>query len=175
MVSFYHFETGWFLEPGAVPLDAFADHWITKGVGGIYWDHLLSWWKVRRDPRVLMLSYEQMIAMPEDSIRRVAAFCEIPLDDALLALTLERSSIGFMLAHKDRFDDAMDRRASEIRCNLPPGNDSAKVRKGVVGGHKAELSDAVATRLDAVWRETVTPITGHADYASLEAALRAGA
>jgi len=174
LVSFYHFTSGWFLEPGAVSLDDFADNWITKGVGGVYWDHLLSWWKVRRDPRVLMLSYEQMIARPEDSIRRVAAFCEIPLDDELLALTLERSSIEFMLAHKDRFDDAMDRRASEVRCNLPPGSDSAKVRKGGVGGHKAELSDAVAARLDAIWRERVTPVTGHADYASLEAALRAG-
>lgn len=175
LVSFYHFTSGWFLEPGTVALDAFADYWITKGVGGVYWDHLLSWWKVRGDPGVLLLSYEQMIAEPEASIRRVAAFCDLPLDGDLLALTLERSSIGFMLAHKDRFDDAMDRHASEIRCNLPPGSDSAKVRKGVVGSHKAELSEAVAARLDATWRETVSPVTGYADYAALEAGLRAGA
>ena len=40
-----------------------------------------------------------------------------------------------MLAHKDRFDDAMMRKMSEERCNLPPGSDSAKVREGRVGSH----------------------------------------
>jgi hypothetical protein len=28
--------------------------------------------------------------------------------------------------------------------------------------------------MDAKWREIVTPVTGHADYAALEADLRAG-
>lgn len=175
LVSFYRFMEGWFIEPGAIPMSEFADDWIAHGVGSSYWDHLLSWWKVRHAPNVLMLSYEQMLAEPEQSIRRVAAFCDLPVDDALLALTLERSSIGFMLAHKDRFDDAMNRRVSEARCNLPPGSDSAKVRQGGAGGHAGELSPQIAEKLDARWRETVTPVTGHADYASLEAALRAGA
>ena len=61
-----------------------------------------------------------------------------------MALALERSSIGFMLAHKDRFDDALMRRVSEVRCNIPPGGNSAKVRKGGVGGHVGELPPAIA-------------------------------
>ena len=175
VVSFHHFMSGWFLEPGAVSLEEFAAMYLARSPIGSYWGHLLSWWKVRHDPAVLLLSYEHMIAEPEAAIRRVAAFCGIPLTDELLALALERSSIGYMLAHKDRFDDALMRRASEARCNLPPGGDSAKVRKGGVGGHVKDLPPATAAAMDAKWREIVTPVTGHADYAALEADLRAGA
>ena len=170
LVSMYRFMEGWFLEPGAVPIEAFAANWAEHDE---YWKHLVSWWAVRDQPNVLVFSYEGMTADPEGHIRRLAAFCSLPLDDALMALTLERSSIGFMLAHKNRFDDAMMREVSERRCNLPPGSDSAKVRKGGVGGHKAELPPSIAASLDAKWAELATTATGFADYAALEAAVRA--
>jgi hypothetical protein len=173
LVSFYRFMEGWFLEPGAVSIGDFAENWIARSGGGnSYWGHLLSWWAVRDNPEVLVLSYEGMTAQPEATIRQVAAFCGIALDDALLALTLERSSFDFMLAHKDRFDDLMMRTASETRCNLPSGSDSAKVRKGGSGGHRAELTPEIAAALDAKWAELVTTATGFADYAALEAEVR---
>lgn len=174
MVSMYRFMEGWFFEPGAIPMGEIAADRMADTQGG-YWNHLLSWWAVRHEPNVLLLSYEHMSAEPEAHIRRLAAFCGIPLDDQLLALTLERSSLAFMLAHKDRFDDAMMRRLSEERCGLPPGGDSAKVRAGKVGSHRQELPAEAAAALDARWTEVVTPKLGFPDYASLEAALRAGA
>jgi len=169
-VSMYRFMEGWFLEPGAVPLEDFAPHWLQNES---YFKHLLSWWNVRADANVLVFTYEAMTADPAGHIRRLAAFSGLPLDDDLLALTLERTSIAYMLAHKDRFDDAMMRAVSETRCGLPPGSDSAKVRKGGVGGHKAELPASVGAAIDAKWAELVTPATGFADYAALEAAARA--
>ena len=174
-VSMHKFMEGWFLERGAVSTDAFAETWIARadsGAGQDYWSHLLSWWAERDNPAVLILSYEQMSAEPEATIRRVAAFIGVPLDDQLMALTLERSSLGFMLTHKDRFDDLMMRTASETRCNLPPGSDSAKVRQGGSGGHKAVLSAATAAAIDARWAELVAPVTGFANYAALEAEVR---
>ena len=77
-----------------------------------------------------------------------------------------------MLAHKDRFDDLLMRTASEVRCNLPPGSDSAKDRRGGSGSHRQELSPEISDALDAKWREIVTPATGFADYAALEAEVR---
>jgi hypothetical protein len=170
LVSMYRFMEGWFLEPGAVSIEEFAGHWLRRDE---YFKHLVSWWNVRADPNVLVFTYEAMTADPAGHIRRLAAFCGLPLSDELLALTLERSSIAFMLLHKDKFDDAMMRAVSEARCNLPPGSDSAKVRKGGVGGHRAELPASVAAAIDARWAELVTPATGFADYAALEAAARA--
>ena len=120
---------------------------------------------------MLLFSYEAMSAEPERHIRRLAQFCDIALDDTLLALTLEHSSLPFMLAHKDRFDDAMLRKLSEQVCNLPPGSDSAKVRRGSVGSHRDELPAAIAEALDARWREVVTPKLGYETYADLQATL----
>ena len=110
---------------------------------------------------------------PEGHIRKVAAFCGLPLDEALLAKTLEHASLAFMLAHKDRFDDAMMRRASEEIAGLPPGGESSKVRKGGTGQHAYELTPELIARIDAKWARLVTPVTGFADFASLDAAVRA--
>ncbi|MDB5480600.1 MAG: hypothetical protein JWO83_1653 [Caulobacteraceae bacterium] len=174
LVSMYRFMEGWFLEPGAVPIAEFARGWLTERKDGSgYWNHLISWWEQRDNPDVLLLSYEQMTIDPESNVRRLAAFCGLALEDDLLKLTLEHSSLAFMLAHKDRFDDAMMRRLSEERANLPPGGDSAKVRKGGVGGHAGELPPEVDAAMDAMWAKVVTPKLGFADYAAMEAALRA--
>ncbi len=174
MVSMFKFMEGWFIEPGTVAIADFARANLSRlGKGQDYYHHLVTWWEQRENPDVLVLSYEHMTADPERTIRRLAAFCGIALDDELLALTLERSSLGYMLQYKDRFDDAMMRAMSERKCNLPPGSDSSKVRKGGVGGHKAELPPEIAAAIDDAWREHVTPKIGFADYAALEQALRA--
>ena len=56
--------------------------------------------------------------------------------------------------------------------NLPLGGDSAKVRKGGVGGHYEELSERVDAAMDAIWAKIVTPKLGFSDYASLNFELR---
>jgi hypothetical protein len=173
LVSMHRFMEGWHLEPGCVTIDQFAPAWAAGMTGSSYWRHLLSWWSQRNNPDVLLLSYEHMSADPAWAIRRLAAFCGIPLDDALLALTLERSSLAFMLRHKDRFDDLLMRQASEARCGLPPGSDAAKVRAGQIGDHRREFTPETTRRMAATWAKLVTPILGFPDYPALEAALRA--
>lgn len=169
LVSMYNFFDGWFLEPGAVAFDDFAQARLSNS-GPDYWHHLISWWGQRDNPDVLLLTYEGMTADPEGTIRRLAAFSGIALDDELLALTLRNASREFMLQHKDRFDDPMMRRLSEVRCNLPPGSDSAKVRPKATSAPDL-MSTALEAKLAQVWQERVTPATGLADYAALRAAL----
>jgi hypothetical protein len=174
LVSMFRFTEGWFFEPGAISIAEFARaRTLAKPEEPMsYWSHLLSWWAERDNPNVFLTSYECMTDAPEATIRRLAAFCGIPLDDDLLALTLERTSLAFMLAHKDRFDDLMMRQLSEERCGLPPGSDSAKVREGRVGGHVKELPADIAAEMDTIWTRMVTPKTGFDGYGALEAALR---
>ena len=124
---------------------------------------------------MLLMSYEHMTDDPALALRRLAAFSGLPMDDRALAFTLERSSLAFMLRHKDRFDDFLMREASERLCGLPTGSDSAKVRKGGVGGYKGELSPETIAALDRRWAKVVAPETGLADYAALDADLRARA
>ena len=172
-VSDYHFMEGWWFEPGSISLAEFLERPLTRrGTGRDYWHHLLSWWAERDNPNVLLLSYEHMSVAPEETIRRLARFAGLALDEALLKLTLEHSSLAFMRAHKDRFDDRMMREHSERVAALPKGSDSAKVREGKVGSHKAELTGDIGRAIDAVWTETVTQATGFADYAAFENAVR---
>lgn len=173
MVSMYHFMEGWFFEPGTISIADFARMRLANPNPRLgYWHHLVTWWEQRDNPDVLLFSYEQMSAEPEETVRRLARFSGIALDDALLKLTLERSSLAFMLAHKDRFDDKMMRDLSEARAGLPKGSDSAKVRAGKIGSRR-ELPEDVAALLDEKWAESVTAKYGFKDYAEFDAAVRA--
>lgn len=172
-VSMFRFMEGWFIEPGTVSMEQFYQGWVRPGPqGNNYWGHLLNWWEQRDNPDVLLLTYEHMIAAPEAHVRMLAEFCDIALDDDLLALTLERSSFAYMLEHKSRFSDPMMLELSEQRCGFAAGSDSAKVRKGGVGGHKKELSSEIGAAIDAAWAEYIEPETGFPDYSALDTAIR---
>jgi hypothetical protein len=171
LVSAFRFEEGWMFEPGSVSIEEFSRGYVRRGARRDYWNHLASWWPHRNDADVLMLSYEQMNRDLESMVRRIAAFVGIELDAALLDIVLRQSSLEFMLAHKDRFDDRLMRERSERIAGLPPGSDSAKVRKGRVGEHKTELPAAIAAELDQIWREDIEAKFGFPTYAALSAAL----
>ena len=59
-----------------------------------YWNHLVSWWNVRDNPNVLCLPYEGMTADPAGTSAAWPPSAALPLDDDLLALTLERQLAG---------------------------------------------------------------------------------
>ena len=171
LVSMYRFMEGWFLEPGAVSLEAFARANYVNDPDKGYWGHLRSWWDVRDNPNVLMLSYEAMNADPTLTIKRVAEFCNIRLDDELLAITLKHSSLAYMLENKHQFDDHMFVELSESVAGIPKGSDSAKVREGKVGGHAKVLSPELIATLDDIWASQITARYGFNTYQDMAAAL----
>jgi hypothetical protein len=175
LVSIFRFMEGWFLEPGTVTLDEFTRFRLDVPTDTGYFGHLLSWWARRGNPAVLLMTYEQMSADPAGTIRRVAAFCDIALDDELLALTLERSSLAWMLQHKRQFADPMMHAAAVRVCGIPDEMGTGKVRRGRVGGHADEMSPALSDEIDRRWRAIVTPVLGFDSYAALAAALDGGA
>ena len=168
--AMYHFMVGFLIEPGTVSLEQFFETWAHGGGPGgeNYWRHLKSWWAVRHSPDVLILSYNDLLGDRTNSVRRVAEFAGIALDDELLALTLERSSRAYMLEHVHRFDEAMIARFSETAGGRPVGRDRAKVRPGTDGDHKAEIPAAVAERIDAIWEREIAGPLGIANFKELE-------
>jgi len=172
LVSGYRFMEGWWFEPGTIAIDEWArESFMNPEEGKGYWNHLISWWEQRERADVFLLAYEQMKRDLSGTIRRVADFVDIELDDELLGVVERHASFDFMLAHKDRFDDKMMRERSEAVVGLPPGSDSSKVRKGAVGEHRQELSPEITAGLDAIWQREITPRTGFAHYEDLAAAL----
>ena len=101
-ISVYRFFEGFMFEPGTIDLDTFF-RWRNPpekmGERG-YWHHLASWWEQRNNPDVLLLCYEDMVADLPNTVRRVAAFMDIPLDGELFACVERQASRKFMLEHK---------------------------------------------------------------------------
>ena len=170
-VSSFRFMEGWFFETGSVAIETSAREYLKVGARRDYWHHLATWWPHRHDEDVLMLSYERMTHDFASSVRRIARFIDVDLDDELFDIVSRQSSLDFMLAHKDRFDDRLMRERSERVIGLPPGSDSAKVRKGKVGEHVNELSAEISAEFDRVWREQIESKLGFSSYAELSDAL----
>lgn len=167
-VSFYKFMDGWFLEKGAVRIDEFVERVMLEGEGADdYWSHLLSWWPRRDDEDVRLYFFEDMKLELEPVVRDVAAFLNIDLDKELLRIVLCQSSMEFMKAHEDQFDDNLLRDKRDASIGLPPGGESSKVNTGKVGGHRTALSPDIKDRFDEIWRERVLPVTGAATYDEL--------
>lgn len=173
LVSSFRFVEGWFFETGAFSITEYAENsFLHPEEGKGYWNHLLSWWSQRDNDNVLLLSFEWMKHNLPETVRRVADFIGIELDEALFELTVRQASFDFMLAHKDRFDDKLLRVRSEKIGRLPPNSDSSKVRAGKVGSHTHELTDALRQQLDAIWQETIEPELGFGSYERFSQALR---
>ena len=169
-VSMYHFFSGWFFEPGTIELDEFMPVWLIGGPSGLtYFKHLLSWWARRDEADTLLLDYRWVVANKRRTISMLADLCELPADEAVLDLVEHRTSREFMVEHKAPFADRMMRNMSEVKAGVPAGGDSAKVRSK--DAERKELPQSVIEAIDAAWAEEIEPVTGHADYASLAAAL----
>jgi len=96
-----------------------------------WFKNLESWWPHRNDENVLFLSYAEIIRDIEGTVRKVAFFCGIPIDESSMPRIVERCSIGFMKKHWDKFDPRL-RRISRSPAEF--------VRKGVAGAGRNELT-----------------------------------
>jgi hypothetical protein len=169
-VSLYRFFDGWHIERGAIAMEDFFPLWLGGGPGGCdYVTHLLSWYARRGEPGTLLASYRWAAKNRTAMIRRLADFLGLALTDEQVALVEHMTTRDFMSAHDDRFDDAMICAAMEARIGVPAASDSTKVQ--AVASDVGVLPAVVAAQIDALWAEKVAPVTGHADFASLAAAL----
>lgn len=100
--------------------------------------HLRAWWPHRNDANVLHLRYEDMAADLEGSIRKVARFLGIAIDEERMPAILEKCGFAYMKKHTERFD---------IRMGIyqPGAATTGFIRKGVVGDSRTAMTpDALA-------------------------------
>ena len=172
VVSLFHFFNNWMFEANSVSIADFARKiYLTDRFQGGYWRHLISWWEHRQNNNVLLLCYEEMKRNTPASVRRIAAFLGITLDETLLSLIVRQSSLDFMLKHGDRFNDLLMRELMVSQGLHPAGGDASKVRRGRVGDYQYELPTDVIKEMDEVWHAEVTPKLGYPSYIALQRAL----
>lgn len=172
IVSFYRFYEGWLIEPRTIDIETFFNwRWpyekvATKG----YWYHMASWWEQRNNENVLLLCYEHMKTDLPGTIRKIADFMNIPLDDELLNIVTHQSSQQFMFTHKNQFDEKYIRRLSEKRAGLPNNGDSYKVTLGDSKNHY-QLPTILHHQLDKIWQEQMGKKFDLTDYTAFSEAL----
>ena len=64
-----------------------------------FWDHVRSWWEIRNLPNLMLIHFNDMKADTGASIRRIAAFLDIPVDPAIFPKIVEHSSFDYMKTH----------------------------------------------------------------------------
>jgi len=66
------------------------------------WENISSWWAIRDLPNVMMLHFNTMKSDLPGSIRRIATFLDIPIDEAKFASIVEHCTFDYMKAHADK-------------------------------------------------------------------------
>lgn len=174
LVSFYHFNSGWFMEPGAMNLERFALEFIARRRGRHdYWHHVASWWPRLAGEDVLPLCYEDVVADLPRSVARVARFIGVPEDPERLEIAIRQASKSFMQRFPTLWEDERLREYCNPAMGLPLEFKGTKVRADDAGegaGERLDLvTDAVREAWERRWAEIVAGPTGCADYAALRA------
>jgi len=121
---------------------------------GNWFDHLESWWPHRHDPEVLFLTYAGMLADLEGTVRKVAAFCRLPLDEREVPRIVERCGIEYMRRHEVKFDP---------RLQLVESGVQGFIRTGKAGGWREELPAAQREALETRAAELARKLGGGTD------------
>jgi aryl sulfotransferase len=86
--------------PPADPREWFL-HWLENDGQPFwpFWENIRSWWEIRALPNCMLLHYAELKADLPGSIRRIAAFLGIPVDEARFPAILQHCSFAWMKAH----------------------------------------------------------------------------
>jgi hypothetical protein len=88
--------------------DEFFEEFLRgKCVFGSWFKHVEGWWKHRRDPNVLFLTYEELQRDLAGALHRIIDFCQFYIAPERLPGIAERCGFAFMKAHESKFDPSM--------------------------------------------------------------------
>ena len=134
---------GW-CPPAPVTEDRFNEMWFSHLAHPIVARHILAWWPLRHDPRVMFQHYSDMTKDPNATLARIAKHIGVELTPEELANATAHSGFAFMKQHADMFDGSPNGlpRHYTSRGILKPGfryyNPEALTRKGKAGAAKKD-------------------------------------
>merc|ERR1712217_139421 len=120
-----------------------SDVWLEGNVeSGDFWAWHASWLRAAEKlpaDKVLFIAFEDMKADPAGSVRKIANFCSLPCDDALVDRVVAASSFGEMKKQFEKQNE--DRRRKGLRIK------EDHIREGSSGGWRKSLSPEVGALL----------------------------
>jgi aryl sulfotransferase len=67
-----------------------------------FWDHIEAWWAARELPNLMLLHFAELRADLPRQMRRIAAFLDIPVDEARFPRMVEHCGFAWMKANATR-------------------------------------------------------------------------
>lgn len=113
-----------------------------------FWSHMQGWWDARALPNLLTLHYGDLIADMPGQLRRIAAFLDIPIDEAKLASMVANCSIAHMrhvAADSGQLNHGFEKGAETF------------INKGTNGRWREVLSQAEIDKCDQIAARELTP------------------
>ncbi|KAL6850285.1 hypothetical protein ACP4OV_020912 [Aristida adscensionis] len=150
--SWWHFQNKLL---GATDLDP-AFNMFCEGFSatGPFWDHCLGYWKesIARPDRVLFLKYDEMMAEPVETIKKLAAFLGAPFTNEE-----EESGVPKEVVRLCSFEKLSGLEANKTGLVYVGGkwalDKSLYFRRGKVGDWVNYLSEEMARKLDCIVKE----------------------
>lgn len=92
------------MERPADTVEAYFREWLERDGFPLwpFFQHVKSWWDIRHLPNVMLMHYADMKRDLQGAIRRVAAFLDIPIDEANWPQILAHCDINYMRDHGDK-------------------------------------------------------------------------
>ena len=114
-----------------------------------FWENIKSWWEVRHLPNVLLMHFGDMKADLAGSIRRIADFLEVAIDEKTFPKIVQHCSFDYMKAHAEK--------VAPLGGVLWNGGAKTFVNKGTNGRWRDTLTVAEAATYEAKALSTLGP------------------
>jgi hypothetical protein len=159
LVSYYHTCRVLLNDPRMTP-EGFVREYLARGyierVGRqVRWDrHVLTWFRcARRDKRIMIVRYEDMVANRQAVLARAATFAGISYGPAELAAAVDRSSFEAMRKTEEEYGAALYTEEQARRGKF--------IRRGKIDGWKEEFPPEVIAKIDATFARAMA-VAGYA-------------
>lgn len=113
------------------------------------WDFLNSWWSLRHKKNVFMIHFNDLKRDREGSIRKIASFLDIELNNDQWKHVLDYTSFKWMKEHGEKF-------SLQHVAAVPLLQKDGMVRSGTIGDGKNKLTPAMREEFDKIAQEKWT-------------------
>ncbi|EDV97829.1 GH17085 [Drosophila grimshawi] len=148
VVSSYHFLNGTTLWKG--DLDTYVDEFVNDQIAYTsYWSHIIDFWRMRNEPNIFFVTYEEMRRDLKDVIERLCKFLAAP--------SIKEEEMNQLLHHlsfESMKESNYNNLTGRLKQKLTTTEDfdlhsfSRFMRRGIVGSYKDELNIVHKEKLD---------------------------
>ena len=160
VVSAYHFTNSFLALKGRVSLPIFAHAYLQMIESQL--KDFLQWWEHRNDEDMLLVFFDDLKEDHAGTVRRIAKFMRVELDDDTVARVVHTTSHAEMSRIASKFDIREIAMTLTEKIGEEPDVFVGRVRKdgGKSGEGKQKLPADVQQRIDQMWQDIVTSKLG---------------